>query len=71
MRLFNLAESAGNLKPARMLGGASGPKQISYIPGCMVRESRGTCMVVDQMLKNTIGVANTEDLIIEAVRDLV
>ncbi len=28
-------------------------------------------MVVDQMLKSTIGVANTEDLIIEAVRDLV
>jgi hypothetical protein len=28
-------------------------------------------MVVDQMLKNTIGVANTEDLIIEAIRDLV
>jgi len=28
-------------------------------------------MVVDQMLRSTIGVANTEDLIIEAVRDLV
>jgi adenosyl cobinamide kinase/adenosyl cobinamide phosphate guanylyltransferase len=28
-------------------------------------------MVIDQMLKSTIGVANTEDLIIEAVRDLV
>jgi len=28
-------------------------------------------MVVDQMLKSTIGVANTEDLIIEAMRDLV
>ncbi len=28
-------------------------------------------MVMDQMLKSTIGVTNTEDLIIEAVRDLV
>lgn len=28
-------------------------------------------MVVDQMLKSTIGVTNTEDLIIEAMRDLV
>jgi hypothetical protein len=28
-------------------------------------------MVMDQMLKSTIGVANTEDLIIEALRDLV
>lgn len=28
-------------------------------------------MVIDQMLKSTIGVANTEDLIIEALRDLV
>ncbi len=28
-------------------------------------------MVMDQMLKNTIGVTNTEDLIIEALRDLV
>jgi hypothetical protein len=28
-------------------------------------------MVMDAMLKSTIGVANTEDLIIEAVRDLV
>ncbi|MEM0449227.1 MAG: hypothetical protein QW520_05340 [Methanomassiliicoccales archaeon] len=28
-------------------------------------------MVVDQMLRTTIGVSNTEDLIIEAIRDLV
>ena len=28
-------------------------------------------MVMDQMLKSTIGVTNTEDLIIEALRDLV
>jgi len=28
-------------------------------------------MVIDQMLKSTIWVANTEDLIIEALRDLV
>jgi|SRR5271157_1874955 hypothetical protein len=28
-------------------------------------------MVMDTMLKSTIGVSNTEDLIIEAVRDLV
>jgi hypothetical protein len=28
-------------------------------------------MVIDEMLKNTIGVGSTEDLIIEAMRDLV
>jgi adenosyl cobinamide kinase/adenosyl cobinamide phosphate guanylyltransferase len=28
-------------------------------------------MVVDQMLKSTVGVTNTEDLILEALRDLV
>jgi adenosyl cobinamide kinase/adenosyl cobinamide phosphate guanylyltransferase len=37
----------------------------------MVRHAKEIGMVIDQMLKNTIGVANTEDLIIEAVRDLV
>ncbi len=28
-------------------------------------------MVIDQMLKSTVGVTNTEDLILEALRDLV
>jgi adenosyl cobinamide kinase/adenosyl cobinamide phosphate guanylyltransferase len=37
----------------------------------MVQLAKGIGMVVDEMLKSTIGVANTEDLIIEAVRDLI
>jgi adenosyl cobinamide kinase/adenosyl cobinamide phosphate guanylyltransferase len=37
----------------------------------MVRKAKGIVMVVDQLLKSTIGVTNTEDLIVEALRDLV
>jgi len=50
--------------------GPEEPVKVCYIRGCIL-----TCgsehMVIDQMLKSTIGVANTEDLIIEALRDLV
>lgn len=44
--------------------------KVCYIRGCIFVMGVST-MVMDQMLKNTIGVTNTEDLIVEALRDLV